>query len=204
MELSSNNETPSAIPNPDFEKTVAESRQKLHNETQKTVRKGRSDKGRSRKTNDANGSNAAGTPVFTQSPQSSPQTGPAAPLDISPYLAMPIEMLSKVPARKHKLPELALTKEEALDCAKSINEVFKAFVPNIEQMSPKTAAIVNCGVILGMTFVMKYQILAEHQAKQRAELKPVAPGEDKEELNPPEIPLQKGAISADNYFGRSN
>lgn len=202
LELNSSN---NINPNIDFQKTVNEAKNAIQNEEQKKVRKSRSDKGRVRKAEGGNNvsPNSAFGPTATAQNPSSPIGSPqVATVDFSPYLAVPIEMISRGPARKHKIPELALTQQEALDCAKAINEVFNVFVPNINQMSPKAGAIVGAAIVIGSVALSKYQIFTEVSAIRQSQLSEAPPINKEAPQSPSEIPIPKDGILAQNYFGR--
>lgn len=195
MELASKtNEVPSELPKHDFQKTVAEAKQAVEAEGQKKVRKGRSDKGRARKP-----STDAGPGLSTQ--PSAPGASAPQSIDISQYLAVPIAALSTLPAKKHGIPELALTAEESKACAEAINGIFNAFVPNINQMSPKTAAIMGAVMVFGSIGFTKYQIFAEVQEAKRLKAAPETPGNQKEVI-PSAMPLDEGKISAFDHMRR--
>lgn len=87
---------------------------------------------------------------------SAPATQP--PPDISHHIVAPLISISNIPAAKYKIPELALTREEADLCAKSLQELLNAFVPDLGQMNPKTAAIMGAVMTFGMVFISKMQI----------------------------------------------
>lgn len=207
LNLSPENNIPKDV---DFEKTILESKAKIHSESQKPVRKGRSDKGRSRKPNESNINQQTGlnqTNINPQNPQINPQQ--SAPLDLSPYLAIPIEMASKGPARKHGIPELALSSEEALQCAKALNDCFNAFVPNINQMSPKTAAVMGLFTVVGSIGFSKYVVYSEVMEKRQAVLKANSSVGSDKQVQEPELKIEQVTnvdpsklIPADSYFRR--
>jgi hypothetical protein len=117
-----------------------------------------------------------------------------APPDISPYLAGPLRMLSVVPARNHGIPELALTEDEALLCAQTLNACLQAFVPDISAMSPKTAAVMSLVTVFGSIGVTKYQIYLEHKSKRE----PIMPEPEKQERI---AKVQEDAgVAAGEYF----
>lgn len=103
----------------------------------------------------------------TQQPSVS-ETAPAVPLDISGYLAQPLIAISKFPAAKYEIPELALSPEEADMCAKSLNEMLKAFVPDTAKMSPKTAAVLGAAVTFGSIGFQKYAIYSAKKPAAKA------------------------------------
>lgn len=209
MESNSNNQE-KTHDSSNFENTVAESKANLQNAEQKKVRKGRSDKGRVRKAfGDAN--NTAQVP---SSLSSGTQT-PNAPQDLSNFLAPPIKFLSKTPAIKYNIKELEFDDAEALAVAKSLNDCINAFIPDVNKMSPKTAAIVSVAMTVGSIGFNKYLIyqqvmsvrikMAQDHAKRNAvtEVKPSEPSEDKVVDNgASELKLDPNRPQADNYFKR--
>jgi hypothetical protein len=128
------------------------------------------------------------------SPQSMSGVQPTPPPDISPYLAGPLRMVSAIPARNHGIPELALSEEEALLCAQSLNACIQAFVPDISSMSPKTAAILSVVTVFGSIGVTKYQIYLEHKPRSR---EPIPEPEKQEKIA--SIQDQAG-VPAENFF----
>lgn len=192
MELNSKTNEQAALPNHDFQKTVAESKAAVQAEGEKKVRKGRSDKGRARKPGDA----APGTPTSQPGTPGVPGQAPTGQTDLSPYIAVPLQALSGIPAKRHGIAELALSPEEAKACAEAINGIFNAFVPNINQMSPKTAAIMGAVMVFGSIGFTKYQIFSEVQEAKRLKAAPETPGNDKEQVPHSELTLAPGQISA--------
>ena len=170
----------------DFAKTIEESKQAVQSEKPKETKRGR---GRPKK-------------EHSEAPRTSEPVAPpaASPPDLTPYLATPIQMISNMPARKHKIPELALTPQEALDCAKALNECFNVFVPNMNEMSPKTAAILSAAMVFGSIGFSKYQIYAEVTAARAAQVQ--RPGDEPRVKNDSEIKLEPGQLPAENYFRR--
>lgn len=89
----------------------------------------------------------------------------APPPDISQFLITPLTIVSRIPATKYRIEELALDKTEVQAVAESIDGLFKAFVPDLEAMSPKTAAVLSFGLVTSSIFVSKYEIYAQRQAE---------------------------------------
>lgn len=194
MELNSKTNQPEAeLPNHDFQKTVAESKAAVQAEGEKKVRKGRSDKGRARKPGDTSQHQAA--------QPGTPQSQPQGQTDLSPYIAVPLQALSGIPAKRHGIAELALSPEEAKACAEAINGIFNAFVPNINQMSPKTAAIMGAVMVFGSIGFTKYQIFSEVSAERLKRTAPETPG-NQQELIKSELSLEDGKISAFDHMRR--
>lgn len=177
----------------DFQKTIDESKATIQNEKQKEVKKGR---GRPRKSGDPGPAISPASPS-PHAPGLSPQ-----PTDLSPYIAVPLQALSGIPAKKHGIAELALTPEEAKACAEALNQAFNVFVPNINQMSPKTAAVMGVFMVFGSIGFTKYQIYSEVQAARALARKPEEPGHDKAAVPQSEIELKPGQVAAQDYFKR--
>lgn len=176
----------------DFQKTIEESKQTIQNEKQKEVKKGR---GRPRKSGD--------TGPAVQAAASPQNTGLSTQsTDLSPYIMVPLQALSGIPAKKHGIPELALNAEEAKACAEALNQMFNVFVPNINQMSPKTAAVLGAFMVFGSIGFTKYQIYSEVQDARLAARRPEEPGQDKAAPPQSEIKLEPGQRPADEYFRR--
>lgn len=83
---------------------------------------------------------------------------PTPPPDLAPMMKGPLIFISKIPATKHNIPELALSPDEAQLCAESLNQILNAFVPDVGNMDPKTAAVVSGSMVFGTVFFQKYQI----------------------------------------------
>lgn len=91
------------------------------------------------------------------------------PPDIKKHLIRPLIGISKFPAQRYKIAELALDQEEAALCAESIQDLLNAFVPDVNQMSPKTAAVLGFFTTTGLIFFGKYQIYLEKRPKIETE-----------------------------------
>lgn len=85
--------------------------------------------------------------------------------DISEYLKNPLIFISKIPAAKYQIPELAFSDDEASACAASINGILQAFVPDQNAMDPKTASILSLGMVAGSIGFQKYMIYLSHIEK---------------------------------------
>jgi hypothetical protein len=122
--------------------------------------------------------------------------------DISIFIKTPLIMVSKLPAIKYQIPELALTDDEAQACAESLNNVMQAFVPDIGKMDPKTGAIIGACAVFGSVGFQKWQILSARRAQMMAENKTK---EQKTEIQEVAAETQlKSGIPADNYFNRQS
>lgn len=95
------------------------------------------------------------------------------PPDVSVYLKGPLIALSKIPAHRTGIPQLALDDGEAGACAQALNEIVRAFVPDQNAMSPKTAAVVTGVLTFGSIGFMKWQIYNEEMSKRNPEPQPV-------------------------------
>lgn len=171
---------------PDFNKTIQESKDAIQNAELKDVKKG---PGRPRKS----------VQGVAQTPTSGPSGIPMAqpPPDVSVYLVVPIQAISKIPAAKHNIPELAFTEEEALACAKALDQCVRAFIPDLNTMSPKTAAILSLSLTLGTIGFTKYSIYSAEIAKRQPKPEIIP--------EPTEKPKEKPAnISVGEYFNSIN
>lgn len=175
----------------DFKRVVQESRERIHKEVgSEPVPIKRRGRGRPRKV----GSEAAPQPAAAAEAKKPEVMQP--PPDISQFLEMPLIALSKIPASRHKIPELALDAQEAKACAQSLNALMAAFVPNIGEMSPRTAAVISTCATFGTIAFSKYQIYLEKRV-----VEPPA-----EELPPENLPegqiFPTQSVSAMDAFRR--
>ena len=58
-------------------------------------------------------------------------------------LIEPLQIISRIPANKNNIPELALDYDEAKALSQSLDKVFNAYIPDVEKMSPKSAALIT-------------------------------------------------------------
>jgi hypothetical protein len=177
------------VPPSEFEQIVAESQAALEKE-KPTPRAGARKRGRPRKVRpqESQPSQVAGA----QNPQPIVATDPAP--DISEIIKTPLIALSKIPAHRHGIPELALSSDEAGACAQALNGILQAFVPDQNAMSPKTAAVVMGLLTFGSVGFTKFSIYSAEMEK-RAPQKPVVTVQD-------EIAeIQKQSpVNASDYF----
>lgn len=145
--------------NTEFKKIIQQSKEKIsdaHSEKSARRKPGRPKKIRpEEKTRESIQAMPPGGPQINVNP---------AP-DMSEHLKLPIQFISKIPAAKHGIPDLALSDQEALACAQGLNGVLQAFVPNMETMDPKTASILSLGVVIGSIGFQKYMIFMAHKPK---------------------------------------
>lgn len=132
--------------------------------------------------------------VTAPAPTEGPRPAPVPAPDISKFLKQPIIMLSKAPAVKYKVPELQFSDDEAAACAEALNNVVQAFVPDVGQMDPKTAAVVSAVAVFGAVGFQKYQIYRDNIK--------MAPPPPKESEVQAEIKTnqQSAGIPAGDYF----
>lgn len=173
----------------EFKKTIEESKAKIAEaHAEKVIKRGR---GRPKKISEpkpAMPTEAIGTQ--SQISEISP------PPDLTPLIKGPLIFVSKIPAEKHKIPELALSPDEAQACAESLNQLLNAFVPDVGNMSPKTAAVVSGAMVFGSIFFQKYQIYLDKRKPLEAE--PVV------EVQEQNAEAQKASgIDAGAYFQRA-
>lgn len=172
-----------------FRAVVEQSKNTLHNEEIKKVKVKARGPGRPKK-DEGQPSVAPATNSSTSAPENSSVN---KPLDLTPYLIVPIQALSKIPANNTGIEELMFSVDEAGACAHSLNEVLNAFAP-AGQLNPKTAAILGAFSTFGSIGFMKYQIYLEKR-KIREDF-------SKEEIEP-EIKKQENMISAEDHFRKN-
>lgn len=90
-----------------------------------------------------------------------------AEIDLSEHLRLPIQSLSRIPASKYQIPELTFNLEESRACAEALNGVINAFAPNLERMSPQSAAVLSAGLVFGSIGFTKFQIYASVMEERR-------------------------------------
>lgn len=125
-----------------------------------------------------------------------PATQP--PPDISKHIATPLIAISKIPAAKFRIPELALSPDEAQSCAEALQGVLNAFVPDVATMNPKTAAVIGALVVFGSIGLQKVQIYNMRIAEVMAEMQ----ARDQEIVNSANNSPNSGVIPAQNYFSK--
>lgn len=173
----------------EFKQIIDESKKTIANETQAPVK---SKRGRPRK------APADSAPLTSEAntPQSSPTTHDVAPPpDLAPFIVQPLIMVSKGPAIKYQIPELALDKEEALACAQALDGLVKAFVPDMNAMSPKTSAVLMVGLTFGTIFVTKYSIYLD---KNKNTIQAKAFESEVVEQKP----IENNVVQSQDYFKR--
>lgn len=150
----------------DFSKVVQESKNRLHAEANKPLKRGR---GRPRDVKPTE--NSSSPNVSNSGSTTAPIGGPVQQMNIAPMIQEPLILLSSLPAKKYKCDELVLTDEEAAACAKAVNDLLNAFIPDLTQMSPKTAAVFGAVITFGAVGMNKVIILSNHRAKYKDEIK---------------------------------
>lgn len=177
----------------EFKKMVDQSHQKMQAENQPPKR------GRGRPPgmkNKVSGTSAPDTSSVNPPPS---VAGPVPPPDVSQYLIGPLVMVSKIPAGRHGIPELALTPDEAGLCAVACNQLICAFIPDVAQMSPRTAAIISAGSVLGAVGFSKYQI---YLAKKNEKTEPNEEPTITQVHAPKAMPTSFGTVAATDHFKR--
>ncbi len=175
--------------NPEFKKIVEKSRENIQEAaTQKENKRGR---GRPKKIRPEEEKKR---PEIGSSPSNPTISAQPAP-DISQYLKNPIQFVSKIPAAKYQIPELAFSDDEATACAESINGILQAFVPDQNSMDPKTASILSLGMVVGSIGFQKYMIYMSHLEKIRK-----IDTEKNEVQNEALVSQIKNGTSVNDYF----
>lgn len=127
--------------------------------------------------------------------QAEPMQAAVPAPNISAYIKQPLIVISKIPAVNYQIPELQLSDDEASACAESLNQVVQAFVPNVNNMDPKTAAVVSAFAVFGSVGFQKYSIFKEKQ-------KTLPKKEEKELQEEVKKAQETSGVGADDYFTR--
>jgi len=169
-----------------FEKVAAEAVQNMQSVSadQPPVKRGR---GRPRKI------------PASPSPAAAPEAvvPPSEALDLVTPFKTAIQSLSKIPADRTEIPELAFDDNESRACAESLIAVLDAFVPDANKLDPKTAAVLGAAMTFGSVILVKHDI---YKTKMAAKSKPA-------ETAPPKNPEPNGGepptgpvMSSEQYF----
>ena len=170
-----------------FETKITESLNKVENQkNENLVKRGR---GRPRKYD------ADGKPIAVENKQ--PEKTPTP--DISKFLTAPLIGISKIPAAKYSCPEVALSPDEALAIAESLNGVLNAFFPNFEDIDPKMMSLFVLGTTCSSIAMAKVMVYQEKQLEkqQKTEVFETKIAETKPEND--QAPPQ-GDIKPEDYF----
>lgn len=120
--------------------------------------------------------------------------------DMAEHLVTPLKVVSLIPARKYRCDDLALKDDEALILAQSIDGMLKAFVPDLEAMDPKTAAVFNFGIVTSSLFISKFQIYQDQKTElikaQELKFKEENKPENRSETEP--FPVENIGNATDN------
>lgn len=109
-------------------------------------------------------------------------------VDITPYLVLPLKVASLYPANRTEIPELALTDEEALACAQSIQAILDVYTPDIAQADPKQAALIQAFTTFGAIGFGKYMIyLQKKPTMKKPEKKPEVKTDDEIRVTPDQV-----------------
>lgn len=104
--------------------------------------------------------------------------------------------ISRIPAQKTQIPELALSPDEAMLCAASLENLLNVFVPDVTKLDPKTAAVIGTCTTFGSIGLSKYAIYLDRRSRVPQDPSPATP--EASETAPEKV---KGAVSAKEYFG---
>lgn len=170
----------------DFKKKVEESRENIR--AAHSEKAGRRGPGRPKKVRPEEVKRET---MSTQTQSADPIVRQPSP-DVSVYLKNPIMFVSKIPAAKHGIPELAFSDDEAMACAQGINGILQAFVPDQNSMDPKTASILSLGMVVGSIGFQKYMIYMTAVKSK--------PQEPKKEENTQPTINDFGSVDSQNYF----
>lgn len=77
------------------------------------------------------------------------------PAELYQYTAPFLGMLSQIPAHQLKNKAWALTKDESIEIAKALDPVINEFLPDMEKMDPKTAAILGFAIVTASIYHKK-------------------------------------------------
>jgi hypothetical protein len=142
----------------------------------------------------------APTPEQSQQHAGAPNVNTATPMPhMKQLIVAPLKIISRIPARKYKINELALDDTEAGELADSLDQMLQVFIPDLGAMSPKTAAVFNVGIVASTLIISKYKIYSEKRAEielktQENELKPELNQELINNKNEPDL------INPTDYF----
>lgn len=139
----------------------------------------------------------------SSSPAQNASAAPVGTADLTKYLEPPLIMLSTLPAKKTGCKELALDKEEAKALASSINDLMNAFIPDVNQLSPKAAASIGFGLTVSTIFLTKAQIYAEYREKNIPKDIPVKKSENKPVENSDSIFPEEKINALDHFRPRT-
>lgn len=182
------------LDNAEFKKKIEESKQVISEANFQAPKRGR---GRPRKNPNA-GPQPATHHAQAAEASASPAAAPMPAPDISQFVKPPLMAISKVPAIKYRIPELALTDDEAQSCAAALNQVVQAFVPDVGNMDPKTAAVIMAFSTFGGVGFQKYLIFREKQ-----KMSPQKPAADEVQTEN-KAAQENSGIGAENYFSRQS
>lgn len=173
-------EMPVGAPDPEFQKKIEESRATIRRESERRRSgKKKPKRGRGRPRKDP-APTVEKTEVAAPTAAAEVVTSSALPeipngIDLSKYLVQPAIMISRIPARKVGIPELALTNDEATAFSASLVEFMNAWIPDTSKLSPKAAAAIGLGLTCATIAQAKWEIYDRVQAERRGGQQPAAP-----------------------------
>ncbi len=139
----------------------------------------------------------------SSSPAQIASAAPVGTADLTKYLEPPLLALSSIPAKRTGCKELALDKEEAKALASSLNDLMNAFIPDVNQLSPKAAASIGFGLTVSTIFLTKAQIYADYREKNIPKDKPVKKSENKPEENSDSVFPEEKINALDHFRPRT-
>lgn len=115
------------------------------------------------------GSDSQSTDVLRITPvDQTAEVGPTLqhePIKLAGITKDVIKSLSRLPATKFKSKALVLTDEESLQIADSFDTVINVYLPDLEKMDPKTAALLGLAVTTTSIFIAKIQAYELEQSQ---------------------------------------
>ncbi len=200
----SNVETPS-----DFAEKIQESKDAIAQAAQAPVT---GQRGRRRLPRDANGKiirpeNGAspahvGGPTANNGDRGASNTHSVAtssPIDAK-VLIEPFKIISKIPARKYGVKEIALDTDEATMLAEATDKLITAYLPDLEKMSPKAAAWLTFGLTASSLFLSKAMIYSETMQSRY----PENDGDIIAQENPNEVKAAEATINSRNILKQNS
>jgi hypothetical protein len=112
------------------------------------------------------------SPRILSSSEDVQKTGGAAskspePVSFAPITSGFIETISRIPATRYKSKALVLTKDESMQIATALDQVLNVYLPDLENMDPKTAAILGLTITVSSIFVAKIQAFDDEQTQKQ-------------------------------------
>lgn len=178
----------------EFAHKLAQSRADIEGQSEsrrsKKSKRGRGKRGpdRSPRRPKAETSSAPAAAAATPEPEVAIDLG-AIP-DLSPFLQEPLILLSRIPAKKVQIAELALSPDEAKMIADSSIKFLHAWIPDTTKISPKAAAAIGLVTTVGVVVGNKYALYAAvmEQRYRAGQVSSPAPAATPSPETPPAAP----------------